>query len=108
MIHKDKENKSVTVIKDITCDSCGKSCINKSSGIFECMNLKGNWGYGTKKDNEKWTAQVCENCVDTKFNFVTFKKEEYENVTRKSTPEEEEDYLDRLLVPISKDRITQD
>jgi hypothetical protein len=41
------------------------------------MELEAHWGYDSGKDCEKWTAHVCEKCVDEKFSFINFKKEEY-------------------------------
>jgi len=63
------------VLQDVICDSCGKSC--KNSTNFEYMTLKNYWGYGSKKDGEMWEAHVCEKCVDEKFQFIKFRKEDY-------------------------------
>lgn len=78
----EKENKEVNVLKDVICDCCGKSCgifLDQAHTVtsFECMTLKANWGYGTKKDMERWTAQICEKCVDEKLvPLIKFKKED--------------------------------
>lgn len=93
MLIKQTEKKEVDVLTDVTCDICGLSCLNPSTNNFEYMALKASWGYGTKKDNEKWTAQVCEKCVDEKFSEVKFKKEEYELIPMYSTQEEMEDII---------------
>lgn len=74
MEHFETRQEEVQVRKDLTCDSCGKSC-NTDCG-YEYMKLYSNWGYASKKDLERWTAHVCEECVDTKLNFITFQKEE--------------------------------
>lgn len=66
--------KDVEVIADIICDSCGNSC--KTDADFEFIEMKANWGYNTKKDMEKWTAHICEKCVDEKLAFINFKKEQ--------------------------------
>lgn len=71
----EKENKEVNVLKDVICDCCGKSC-KDSIGNFECATIKANWGYGSKKDMERWTAQICEKCIDEKLSFINFKKED--------------------------------
>lgn len=73
---KEQETKPVTVIADIICDCCGKSCKNKTTGSFEYLEMKARWGYATKKDNEEWNAQICEACVDEKMSFISFEKEE--------------------------------
>jgi len=61
-----KVKKEVDVVVDILCDCCGKSC-KDLMGEFQYMELNASWGYSSKKDLEKWTAKVCEKCVDEKF-----------------------------------------
>ena len=39
--------------------------------------LETHWGYHSGKDMQKWTAQICEKCVDEKLSFINFKKERY-------------------------------
>ena len=65
-----KETKTIT---DIICDSCGNSCDTDYG--FEYMKLESNWGFSSNKDFERWTAEICEKCVDDKFKFITFKKD---------------------------------
>ncbi len=79
------------VLYDIICDCCEKSCMVLEGVIdnpvridngevfksFEFMSMEVHWGYYSGKDTEKWTAQVCEKCIDEKFKFVKFKKENY-------------------------------
>ncbi len=67
---------------EIICDGCGKSCckpISKDGKVTtnEFMRLEAFWGYASKKDLEKWTANLCEKCVDEKLSFIKFKKQEY-------------------------------
>ena len=73
------ENKDIEVTKDIICDCCGNSCKSNNSDIenFEYMTMEAYWGYTSVKDSEKWTAHICEKCIDEKFSFVNFKKENY-------------------------------
>jgi hypothetical protein len=85
------EDVKTEVIIDVLCDSCGKSCkkeehiidneknpnYGKNNPIFEYMTLEANWGYCSNKDCETWKAQICEECIDTKFKFITFKKSHY-------------------------------
>ena len=66
---KKKIRKMVDVVTDILCDCCGKSC-KVENGDYEYMELKASWGYSTKKDLERWTAKVCEKCVDEKFSTM--------------------------------------
>lgn len=75
MIVIEQEMKLTNITKDILCDSCGKSCKTEYGG--DHMNLHANWGFMTSKDLEKWTAQLCETCVDKLLTFVKFKKETY-------------------------------
>lgn len=85
-------NNKVKITKEVTCDICGQSC-GKYLGVvdnesapdfgqdiysFEFMELSSHWGYDSNKDCEKWTAQVCEKCVDTHLvSLIKFKKEDY-------------------------------
>ncbi len=69
---------------DIKCDSCGDSCRVYIHDIdetlppeFEYMELQATWGYNTNKDRERWTAQLCEKCVDEKLSFIGFRKITY-------------------------------
>jgi hypothetical protein len=44
------------------------------------MNLEVIWGYDSDHDDEKWTAQVCQDCVHKVFEpLIKFKKREYGN-----------------------------
>jgi len=60
------------VIYDVICDCCGETC--KTNYDYEFLELKANWGYGSSKDMEKWSAQICEKCVEEKLSFIKFKK----------------------------------
>lgn len=69
------------IITDIICDSCGKSCTyhiddNKYHSIHNYFELISRFGYGSKKDGEEWTAQICEKCVDEKLSFINFNKKQ--------------------------------
>ncbi len=88
---KQIQNKNIEVITDVICDCCGESCkayegkINNDARVdngepfydFEFMKLEVHWGYHSGKDTQKWTAQICEKCVDEKLSFVKFKKSKY-------------------------------
>ena len=79
------------IVDDIICDCCGNSCLvdkgvidnpirldyGETSKTFEFMEMSTHWGYFSNKDTEKWTAQICEKCIDEKFQFVKFKKSNY-------------------------------
>lgn len=89
---KETKKRNVEIITDIICDCCGESCKKYESTVdnpirhdhgekfyvHEFMKLEAHWGYYSEsKDTEKWTAQICEKCVDEKFSFIKFKKEQY-------------------------------
>ena len=57
------------------------------------MGLKADFGYGSKKDMERWTAHVCEKCVDEKLSFIKFKKEGIQFQTCLGT---ESDYIKKI------------
>lgn len=50
--------------KDVICDKCGNSCRDSENMNFEFAEITAHWGYMSKKDCEKHTAQVCEKCYD--------------------------------------------
>lgn len=77
---------------EVICDCCGQSCKKKEyvvdnpdnpeygnvEKVFEYMSIEAHWGYYSNKDTEKWTAQICENCVDNKLSvLIKFKKNSY-------------------------------
>lgn len=78
---KEIKNKEVEIITDIICDCCGKSCKTDEYKLdngdvaynFEYMTLSAEWGFGSKKDLEKWKAQICEDCVDKGLPSINFK-----------------------------------
>jgi len=69
---------AIATIVEATCDICGADCMKelfkpmKSDGdrdehdinkVFEGMELKAVWDYGSDSDGEIWEAVVCEKCV---------------------------------------------
>ena len=70
MIKNIKVYKESTELHDVLCDCCGNSC--KTSFGFEYMELKSSWGFSSGKDLQRWSAQVCETCVDEKLSFIKF------------------------------------
>lgn len=53
-----------------------KKLPDSSIGNFESMTMTAYWGFGSDKYSEKWTADICEKCVDEKLSFIKFKKKE--------------------------------
>lgn len=50
--------------EDITCDKCGKSCLDSLGMNFEFAEIEAMWGYGSSKDTTRHRAEVCEPCYD--------------------------------------------
>lgn len=88
MVIKEKINLPQSIITDILCDCCGKSCkvlegniqneLREDDGhpfyVFEYLKLEAYWGYHSKKDGDHWEAHLCESCVDEKLSFINFDK----------------------------------
>jgi len=85
---KEIQNKKSEVVLDVLCDCCGESCkvyegrvenpIRVDNGEitydFEFMEMEACWGYHSGKDLQRWSAQICEKCVDEKLSFIKFIK----------------------------------
>lgn len=57
------EQIGVPIIK-VQCDMCGKDCLDEDKVNNEFMSMYASWGYNTKHDTEKWSAEFCEKCSD--------------------------------------------
>lgn len=73
MIKQSTHYKVVKTTRDIICDCCNLSCKN-ADGIFNYMSLEANWNFGSKHDNEKWIAHLCENCVSNQLPKINYQK----------------------------------
>lgn len=51
--------KTVSTVKDVLCNKCGKSCEG-----FEYVELSTSWGYFSNKDLEHHESHICEKCYD--------------------------------------------
>lgn len=60
----DPKNKGCENWHDIICDKCGRSCRDREGMNFECATITAHWGYGSRKDLEAHTADICEDCYD--------------------------------------------
>ncbi len=71
-----KITKPLDKITEVICDICGNSC---NAGMNnEYLSMETHWGYESNKDTERWTAQICEECVDKHLvKLINFKIEEY-------------------------------
>ena len=72
-IVKQKIIKETEEISDIFCDACDKSC-RLVIGGFEYMTLDAYWGYFSRHDGKVWKAHICQDCAETKLNFIKFEK----------------------------------
>jgi hypothetical protein len=75
MIKTEYQMVKTEVMVDVTCDCCGKSCMDEYGG--NTLKLESYWGFSTKKDLEHWEAHLCEQCVDEKLSFINFTKTPY-------------------------------
>jgi len=57
----------------VYCDLCGQSCTLDQFGS-EYATLEAIWGYGSKKDGEKFDIQICENCFNETLNWMKEKR----------------------------------
>ena len=71
-----KEKVLCDMVKDITCDCCGRSCIDRIGMNYEFSWLSASWGYGSRKDDTQWNFYLCELCSDRVMEFIEKKKEE--------------------------------
>jgi len=80
MIHKEQAKQHHKIL-DATCDICGDTCMTDFADDvkeFEGFNMITHWGFMSNKDLEKWTAQICEKCVDTHLKpLINFKITNY-------------------------------
>jgi hypothetical protein len=59
----------VTVIDDVLCNKCGKSCFlgfvdAEDAPHINGVTLKVHWGYHSKKEGTRTLSHVCEACHD--------------------------------------------
>jgi hypothetical protein len=58
-------------VDDVLCDACGKSCKKlEDPPCFEYGTLESVWGYFSKKDGDKTSCDLCEDCFDKVLEFV--------------------------------------
>jgi hypothetical protein len=83
ILYRDR-TKSITekVVDDILCSKCGNSLKIVISGIDSGYNgliVDQKWFYGSKKDGERHTFQLCEDCYDdiVESNIIDVEKMEY-------------------------------
>lgn len=55
----------------IVCNKCGKSCNLEKELFPEFTTIKNIYGYGSKKDGDRYESHICESCMDDF--YATFK-----------------------------------
>lgn len=62
------EQKLKSVLSDVVCDVCGRSCKKEQS--IESGTLDGEWGYYSHKDGQWICCDMCEACFDKVLAFI--------------------------------------
>jgi hypothetical protein len=63
-------------LDDVQCDICGRSCKNECSsvvagaGLAEYATLEGTWGYCSRRDGERFSCEMCEDCFEKVSAFI--------------------------------------
>jgi len=57
-----KRMEEVEDVEDIICNRCGKS--TRIEGANEGINFSVLWGYHSKRDCDRWTGDLCEECSE--------------------------------------------
>ena len=62
---------------DIVCDICGKTCIiEQDVTMAEFATLEAIWGYYSRKDETRYSCEMCEDCFDKVSSFIDKLKNE--------------------------------
>ncbi|RUO35705.1 MULTISPECIES: hypothetical protein [Aliidiomarina] len=69
---KKETNQATTVIEDIICDICGESVIpnvlkkhlKNANDFSDYAKLTASFGYGSKRDGERFDFDFCESCFE--------------------------------------------
>lgn len=64
------KEKTIKVVDDVRCDSCGASTTNNIISGPDYATLEGCWGYGSKNDGTKYDIELCENCFFEVLDFI--------------------------------------
>lgn len=63
-------------LDDVVCDVCGRSCSTDCSAAMgggsaaEYATLEAAWGYCSRKDGERYTCEMCEECFGKVSAFI--------------------------------------
>lgn len=63
-------------LEDVVCDVCGRSCSSDCSAAMgggsaaEYATLEAAWGYCSRKDEERYLCEMCEDCFDRVRGFI--------------------------------------
>ena len=65
MIITKKVMKETELAEKIICNCCGKEIEKNTHGFFEdYVHIEKQWGYGSHKDGELQSVDLCEKCWD--------------------------------------------
>lgn len=72
---KTYKKKTVKVIDNIYCDSCGETCTMDEPVIeHEYAELSATWGYFSNQDGSQYDIQLCEKCFNEVIDFLKQKR----------------------------------
>ena len=72
---KTYKKKSVQVVHEILCDSCGKNCtITEPCHEHEYAEISATWGYFSNQDGLQYDIQICETCFNEVIDFLKKKR----------------------------------
>jgi hypothetical protein len=68
------KEKTIKVVEDVHCDTCGKSTTNDTNVGPDYATLESCWGYGSSNDGSKYNIDLCETCFFDVINFIKDKR----------------------------------
>lgn len=89
------KEKTVTVLDSVYCDICGLNCTIEQVGS-EYATLEALWGYGSRRDGEKFDIHICQDCFDDVLNWMIKQRKDYLGVFKypyETDPLKGEQYL---------------
>jgi hypothetical protein len=63
MLHYQRVQREDAEVVQVTCNKCGR-CWLKSESHPDMTAIKNTYGYGSKKDGNKYVSHICEPCMD--------------------------------------------
>jgi hypothetical protein len=53
----------IEVVDTIECNMCGNPIVKSEADRYEYATTHASWGYGAEHDGEKFTLEICEDCI---------------------------------------------